>query len=626
LHASVLPHHASWARFFANLRFVVIDELHAYRGVFGSHLSNVIRRLRRICAFHGSSPTFVLASATIGNPREHASRIVGEEVALLDKSGAPTGERNVLVYNPPIVNAELGLRGSYLKSAVRLTVDLIKAEVPTLVFGRSRNSVEVMLKYLRDRLKGQAGFDPSSIHAYRGGYLPKERRAIEKRLRSGDIRCVVATNALELGIDIGALDAVVCAGYPGTLAGTWQRFGRAGRREAPSLGVLVTSSAPLDQFVARDPAQLIGAPVEEARIDPDNVEILLQHLKCAAFELPFEEGDAFGDLPIDSLKDALGFLADHQVLHPSVNASGQEVYHWASDAYPANGVSLRAVGWDNFVVIDLDTDKTIAEMDWRSTHTMLHEQAIYQHAAEQYQVERLDYENHKAYVRKVAPDYYTTAMTHTKVTVLEEDQGAIIPLARPLSIGLGEVSVVEKVVGYKKIKFHTHDNVGYGDVHLPEMQMHTSAFWLTFPETIIHAFMASEHVPRSVVIDTLRGLLNTLHTIAAMGLMVDPRDLGRTLGDQSDPQGPPQSGATGFDPTLFLYDAIPGGVGLAPRLFDEHGTLLRRARTSIEACACETGCPACIGPTAGHIGESDRSHRKALVSRLLDFVGLMPLH
>ncbi len=626
LHAGILPHHAAWARLFANLRFVVIDELHAYRGVFGSHLANVVRRLRRICAFHGSSPTFVLASATIGNPREHAARIVGQDVALIDESGAPTGPRRVLVYNPPIVNAELGLRASYVKSAVRLAADLVRADVPTLVFGQSRNGVEVMLKYLRDRLRSEPGLTRDAIHAYRGGYLPKDRRALERRLRAGEIRCVVATNALELGIDIGTLDAVICAGYPGTIAGTWQRFGRAGRREAPALGLMVTSSLPLDQFVARDPKQLIGSFVEQARIDPDNVEILIQHLKCAAFELPFDETDRFGDLPTESLADALGFLAHHGVVHPSPDPAGRTIYHWASDAYPANSVSLRALGWDNFVVIDLDRDKTIAEMDWHSAHTMLHEQAIYQHDAAQYQVERLDYDNHKAYVRRVEPDYYTTAMTHTKVTILEEDENEELRVSVPLQTGLGEVSVVEKVVGYKKIKFHTHENVGYGDVHLPEMQMHTSAFWLTIPEPVVQRFIAERSMPRSFVIDALRGLLNAMHVVGAMGLMIDPRDLGRTLGDHPDPSALPEGDSSGFDPTLFLYDAIPGGIGLAPRLFDERESLLRRARNSVQGCCCEAGCPACIGPTAEHIGEGRLPARKAAVLSFLDFVGLTTLH
>ncbi|MGB8332131.1 MAG: DEAD/DEAH box helicase, partial [Polyangiales bacterium] len=508
LHTGILPHHTGWARLFSNLKYVVIDELHTYRGVFGSHLANVMRRLLRIARFHGSSPTFLFASATIGNPGEHASRICGEPVELIDDNGAPSGPRQVLVYNPPVINAELGIRQSYIKTAVRLTQDLVRAGVPTLVFGNSRNGVEVMLKYLRDRL-ARDQVDPSAIHAYRGGYLPQTRRRIESALREGDIRCVVATNALELGIDIGALDAVVCAGYPGTMAGLWQRFGRAGRRRDLSLALLVSSSNPVDQYMARHPRQLISAPIEHARIDPDNIEILIQHLKCAAFELPFTPDDVYGDVSDDALGEALDYLADNGIIHPAATANGS-FYHWASDSYPANGVSLRSASWDNVVIIDLDGDHTIAEMDWRSAHTMLHEQAIYQHEGGQYQVERLDFDNHKAFVRRVKPDYYTTAMTHNKVTVLEQDQAATVDLGEvPLDAGLGDVSVIEKVVGYKKIKFHTHENVGYGEVHLPEMQKHTTAFWLTFSEE----FVQSQPEPRAVVVDALRGLSKAMHVV-----------------------------------------------------------------------------------------------------------------
>ncbi len=621
LHAGIMPHHTNWARLFANLKYVVVDELHTYRGVFGSHLANVMRRLVRIARFHGPSPTFLFASATIGNPREHATRICGESVELVDESGAPSGPRQVLVYNPPIINSELGIRQSYVKTAVRLTQDLVRAGVPTLVFGNSRNGVEVMLKYLRDRL-ARDHVDPSAIHAYRGGYLPDTRRRIEAALRAGDIRCVVATNALELGIDIGVLDAVVCAGYPGTMAGLWQRFGRAGRRRDLSLALLVASSDPVDQYVARHPCQLVSDPIEHARIDPDNVEILIQHLKCAAFELPFEPNDAFGDVPDDALGEALDYLADNGVIHPTSMAAGS-MYHWASDSYPANNVSLRSASWDNFVIIDLDGSRTIAEMDWRSTHTMLHEQAIYQHEGGQYQVERLDFENHKAFVRRVKPDYYTTAMTHSKVTVLEQDDGATIDLGDvPLEAGLGDVSVVEKVVGYKKIKFHTHENVGYGEVHLPEMQKHTSAFWLTFAED----FVQSQPEPRAVVVDALRGLSKAMHVVSAVGLMIDPRDLGRAIGSRTDDADAPGTGrGPGFDPTIFLYDGVAGGVGLATRLFEEREQLLRRARHLIETCGCDEGCPGCIGPHTSN-GDEPEAARKKLVLDLLDAVGVSATH
>jgi DEAD/DEAH box helicase domain-containing protein len=633
LHSGILQNHAQWASFFRGLRYVVLDELHTYRGVFGSHMAHVIARLRRVASFHGARPRFITATATIGNPREHAARLLGvgpETIELVDESGAPQARRRVLLYNPPIVNAELGIRASALKAAVRLAGDLVEARVPTIVFGPSRNSVEVMLKYLRERAGRVAGAE--AIMGYRGGYLPDQRRRIERGLRDGEILCVVATNALELGIDIGDLDAVVCAGYPGSIAGTWQRFGRAGRRGATSLAVLVCTSDALDQYVAGDPSFLLGAAAEEARIDPANIEILLQHLKCATFEAPFHLaapgprparpedaiGEAYLGLDVEETRDALEYLAAAGLVH----AAGGS-YHWAGEAFPANHVSLRNIGWDNFVIIDVEQDRTIAELDWRATHTMLHEQAIYQHDAEQYQVERLDYENHKAYVRKVKPDYFTTALTYRTVEVIDPAEERMLGRA---PIGHGDVKVVEKVTGYKKIKFFTHENAGYGDVSLPEMQMHTTAFWLTLRE----ADLARLPHPRASVIDGLRGLGAALETVAAVTLMCDPRDLGRTLGDggsdgdsaanldppselrprtTNPPEGAtagsrplapgrdPLGGRTGaFDPTVFLFDAHPGGVGLAPRIFERADELLRRAVQRIEGCPCPTGCPACVGP------------------------------
>ena len=402
----------------------------------------------------------------------------------------------------------------------------------------------------------------------------------------------MATNALELGIDIGELDAVVCAGYPGSIAATWQRIGRAGRRGDRSIGVLVASSAPLDQYLAREPGYLLGAPVEEARIDPDNVEILLQHLKCAAFELPFKRGEAFGMLGAQETDEALGFLVRHRVLHESGGT-----YHWAADAYPANDVSLRSIGWDNVVIIDVERDRSIAELDWRSAHTMLHEQAIYQHDGECWQVERFDYENHKAFVRKVEPDYWTDAMTYVQVSVLEESATGPA-LQSAWGTTWGEVAIVEKVVGYKKIKFYTHENAGYGDVRLPEMQMHTTAFWLTVPE------IACEQLPagRAAAIDGLRGIGIAFETVATLALMCDPRDLGTTLGE------PPAPGEA-YTPTLFVYEHVPGGTGLSERIWEQRDVLLARTLRLVESCPCGDGCPACVGP-----GESSR---KAVVIDLL---------
>ncbi len=487
-----------------------------------------------------------------------------------------------------------------------------------------------MLRYLREKVASDR-IEPDEIMAYRGGYLPEQRRDIERRLRTGDILCVVATNALELGIDVGGLDAVVCASYPGSVAAMWQRFGRAGRRGELSICVLVACSAPLDQFLAREPEYLLGANVEEARIDADNVEVLVQHLKCAAFELPFRRGDAFGSLRAEETGEALDFLASHRVLHESSGA-----YHWAADAYPANEVSLRSIGWDNVVIIDVEHGKTIAELDWPSAHTMLHEQAIYQHDAETWQVERFDYENHKAYVRKVVPDYFTTAMTHTKVSILEVEDTTEVSAPSGAREGTqshlekeireqvsthvssysawGEVSVISKVVGFKKIKFQTHENTGYGEVHLPEMQMHTTAFWLKLGDETKHV------APPAQRVDGLRGLGIALETVATFSLMCDPRDIGMTVEDErADADGAAEGGTSRAEmrrgqPTLFLYEHVPGGTGLAERIFALRTELFARAHKLVTSCSCAAGCPACVGP-AETSGE-----RKRVAAALLEMI------
>jgi DEAD/DEAH box helicase domain-containing protein len=643
LHSGILPQHTRWARVFQNLAFVVIDELHSYRGVFGSHMAHVLTRLRRVARFHGSEPRFLVASATIGNPREHAARLLGlepEDITLVSASGAPSAERRIFLYNPPVVNAELGIRGSALKHGVRIALDLLAARVPTIVFAGSRNSVEVMLKYLRDQ---SPDVPKDAIFGYRGGYLPETRRAIEKRLRDGEIRTVVATNALELGIDIGDLDAVVCVGYPGSVAATWQRFGRAGRRGAKSIGVLVLNSRATDQYMASQPEYVLDANAEEARIDPDNVEILIQHLKCAAFELPFrnadraasgaeraapsaegapERGPTYAGLDPAGTRDALDYLARQGLLH-----AGATAYSWTSEGSPATHVSLRSVSWDNFVIIEIENEETLAELDWRSAHTMLHEQAIYQHDAAQYQVERLDYENHKAYVRRVEPDYFTTALTHGRVTILESAAQRRVPQGQ---LQHGDVEVMESVTGYKKIKFVTHENAGYGDVRLPDLEMHTTGFWwiIDRPAPYLARWSAA------FLIDALRGAGAALETVASISLMCEPQDIGRTLGSDDEVNvgadgpaaSPSQSG--NYQPTLFLYDALPGGVGLARRIYERAEELFERAARLVASCTCRAGCPACIGAASAPLDsgrfDSERdasgtpsSERKAAALALL---------
>jgi DEAD/DEAH box helicase domain-containing protein len=535
------------------------------------------------------------------------------------------------------------IRGSALKHAVALAAQLIEARVPTLVFGQSRNGVEIMLKYLRERSGHVAG--PEAIMAYRGGYLPEKRRAIEQGLRRGEILCAVATNALELGIDIGDLDAVVCTGYPGSIASTWQRFGRAGRRGAQSIALLVCTSRALDQYLAREPTYLLTHGAEEARIDPGNAEVLIQHLKCAAFEGPFElssrgprpgaeapaMGETYASLDPTSTRDALDYLEQQGLVHYRA-AAGR--YYYVGEAYPASHVSLRSIGWDNFVIIDLGTGRTLAELDFRATHTMLHEQAIYQHDAEQYQVEQLDYENHKAYVRRVEPDYFTTALTYRDVEVIEElDRRVLHGLGSDLggesggdpcsaTLGFGEVKVIEKVTGYKKIKYGTHENAGYGEVHLPPMQMHTTSFWLSLSEPLVRSFGA----PRRSVVEGLRRAGVALETVATLALMCEPSDINRTLGDgyAEGSEGPAElpgrnrsEGRTGqLEPTLFLFDALPGGVGLAKRIFECAPNFLARAARLIASCDCRGGCPGCIGPDDAEPSPEKKSLSVAILSRL----------
>jgi DEAD/DEAH box helicase domain-containing protein len=617
LHAGILPNHPRWASLFSNLKYVVIDELHTYRGVFGSHMAHVVARLQRIARVHGSAPRFIMATATIGNPRAHAARLLGlteAEVTVIGESGAPNGARDVILYNPPIVNAELGIRGSALKHAVGLALDLLEARVSTIVFGQSRTSVEVMLKYIRER----AGDVPSeAIFAYRGGYLPEKRRAIERGLRSGEIRCVVATSALELGIDIGDLDAVICVGYPGSVAATWQRFGRAGRRGNKSLAVLVCSSRATDQYMAGRPEYVLDAGSEEARIDPDNAEILMQHLKCAAFEFPFASSSApkehaalaphyFG-LDHELTLEALDYLERQGLLYKDLGR-----YSWIGESSPASHTSLRSVGWSNFVIVDVADDSTLAELDWHSAHTMLHEQAIYQHDAGQYQVERLDYDNHKAFVRRVEPDYFTTALTQSQVSIL--DTAADKRLAQG-ELAHGDVKVVESVTGYKKIKFFTHENAGYGDVFLPDMELSTTGVWWTPAEA-----QGNARWPRALLIDALHGAGNALKTVACIALMCEPEDIGRSLGPSDDIGADGGAAPAGlapelYRPTLFLYDALPGGVGLARRIFERAEELMQRAASLIRGCVCSGGCPACVGPS---LNEASSSGRRQLAVQLLE--------
>jgi DEAD/DEAH box helicase domain-containing protein len=613
LHQGILPHHTKWAQFFEGLRFVVVDELHTYRGVFGSHVANVLRRLQRVCAFYGARPTFVLASATIANPGELAERLLGAPVASVTESGAPRGRRHLLLWNPPVVNPELGIRASARSQSARIARMAVKAGLKTIVFAQTRLMVEVLTKYLKDTFDRDPR-RPPRVKAYRGGYLPTERRATERELREGEVDCVVATSALELGVDIGALDVCVLNGYPGTVAGTWQRLGRAGRRKRPALGVLVASSQPLDQFVVRNPDFFLWASPEHARIDPDQLLILLDHVRCAAFELPFRDGEPFGGRDVAEL---LAYLADQQVLH---REGGR--WHWMADSYPANSVSLRSVAEGNFVVIDT-TDgarRVIAEVDYAGAPMTLYEGAIYMVQAQPWQVERLDWEGRKAFVRKTEADYYTDAIDYTRLKVLDTFGERRAARAR---CAHGEVHLVRRVAGYKKIRYYTHENVGYGNVNLPDQELHTTALWWSAAPQALEAAFPS----RQQALDGFLGAAYAMHFVAAILSMAEPRDLGRAVGDSESAwfatvgpggrgevrslagtgqglEGVPaplapaglEAGDATFRPTVFLYDSYPGGIGLSAPLFERADQVVGRARAVIEACGCRGGCPACVGP------------------------------
>src|SRR5712664_236668 len=489
LHTGILPHHTRWTRLFENLRYIVIDELHTYRGVFGSHLCNVLRRLQRIARFDGREPQFICCSATIANPGELARRLLESEVEVLDANGAPAAEKTFVFYNPPVVNRALGIRRSYINESSRVAQEFLNRDLQTMVFANSRLHTEVLLTYLQ-QANPQLPGKPENIRGYRGGYLPNERREIERGLRDGKIRGVVSTSALELGIDVGSLDTVVMAGYAGTIAATWQRAGRAGRRSGSSCAVLVASSAPLDQFIVRHPDYFFGNTPEHAFIQPDNLEILMNHLKCAAFEWPIAPGERFGDV---DLPDLCARLAEAGFLHLA-----GENYHWTQEAYPADTISLRSVTSDNFVIIDITgAPNVIGEIDFPSALVFLHEKAIYLHGGQQHHVEHLDFKERKAYVKRVGVDYYTDAVRYTQVRALEIAEQVRVsesPREIPAARAHGDVLVRSQVVGFKKIKFFTNENIGDGKLELPENEMHTTSYWITLERPLLESlpFSVSE--------------------------------------------------------------------------------------------------------------------------------------
>ena len=570
LHTGILPHHTKWNELFSGLKFVVVDELHTYKGVFGSHFANVIRRLKRICKFYGSSPQFICCSATIGNPRELAQELIEEDFVLVDKSGAPRGEKIMIFYNPPVINRQLGIRKNLLLETRRVVSKFMEAGVVTIAFARSRLSTEVLVTYLKEEIV-RRGKSANLIRGYRGGYLPRERREIEKSLRNGELLGVVSTNALELGIDIGSLQACVMAGYPGTISSTWQQAGRAGRKSEASCAVLVASSSPLDQFIINNPDYFFGSNPENGVVGPNNLHIVLSHIKCAAFELPFKKGEKFGS---QDTSEILSFLEDKGVVHL---VGGR--YHWMSDSYPAESISLRFATPENFVVFNSTRgNEAIGEVDLESAPMLLHKDAIYMHEGKQFQIDEMDWEGKKVYASEVDVDYYTDAKIDTDIQVMEV-------FSKQTSLDVqkceGEISVKKLPTMYKKIRLHTHENIGSGEIHLPEMEMHTTSYWISFLESFV------EKLENADLKEALCPLANVVRNVVPVFLLCDPRDVFAVHQEKSPFTG---------HPTVFMYDVHPGGVGLSRKIYEMDRAIFEASVRLIEKCACSAGCPSCVGP------------------------------
>jgi DEAD/DEAH box helicase domain-containing protein len=677
LHAGIMPQHTSWRALFSNLQYVVIDEIHTYRGVFGSHVANVLRRLRRLCRFYGSDPQFICCSATIANPQQHAQRLVEHPFTLVDErqNGAPTGEKHFILYNPPIIDEVLGMRSSAVLAAKDAAATFLGQDIQTVVFARARQTVELLLTYLQDELAAN-GRQTTTVAGYRGGYLPLERRAIETGLRQGELRGVVATNALELGIDIGQLEAAVITGYPGSVASTWQQAGRAGRRADQSAVILIASSNPLDQYICNHPKYLFGRSPEHALINPDNLPIMVKHLGCAAYELPFRQGEAYGT--IASVDDLLEALRDEGILHQT-----RDQYHWLGEGLPAHRVGLRTSGHENVVIQDIAgrEPNVIGEVDLESAPSLVHEGAVYMHLARTYLVDDLDWDGRIAQVRPVEVDYYTRASISSTIRELkpdvQEDDGRLLR-------AYGDVLVVTRATGYRKIKRYTHETLGFGDIDLPETELDTTGYWIVFSEalteeltaagillapndygpnwsqqrrlaldrdnhrcrtcqatgTVLHVhhirpYREYGYIPgenqnylRANQLDNLVTLCPACHQRAEAGQRTRSALAGLSyvlsnlaplflMCDPGDIQVSAESRNPLTDaPTVVIYEQIPAGVGFSQRLFELHTDLLQAALELVSDCPCRDGCPACVGPP-GDIGPDTKATTRQLLTLMI---------
>jgi len=599
LHSGVLPNHPKWIKFLSHLEYIVIDEVHTYTGIFGSHMTNLIRRLKRITRFYGSDPIFICCSATIRNPGELAEGILESKVHLIDNNGAPSGEKEVLLYNPPLVDPVQGIRRGVVLESKRIAFNFIKEKIKTIVFAKSRVRTELIATYLNNSLRNY--YDDNKrirVEAYRGGYLPSERREIEKGLRSGAIHGVVSTNALELGIDVGSLDAAVLAGFPGSIASVWQQAGRAGRRNTLSAAVIIASASPTDQYLVKHPEYFFSRSPESGWINPDNIFILLDHLKCAVFELPFTEGDIFSG----SVNDYMELLEEDGV----VRYTGGK-WFWADRSYPAEQISLRSSTPGNIVIIDTSKGKNevIGEMDLPSAKELLFKNAVYIHRGDQYISKDLDLENKCCYVEESNVNYYTDSIVKADIKILQKDDEG---RAAGVSYNIGDVLVRRQVVKYKKLKFGSHENIGYGEIFLPQEEMHTRAIVLQF-EPATQSGDSFITVPEQVKERVLSGVGTLVKNTAPVFLLCSPHDIGiaEYLKD-------PYSGYA----ALYVYDSAPGGVGLSEGFLKRLEEIIQAAFDIVSSCTCERGCPSCIGAEEGRGEENVKREVVSFFKRWLE--------
>ncbi len=665
LHLGILPHHTQWADFFRNLKYIIIDEVHTYRGVFGSHFANVIRRLKRITKFYNSEPIFILTSATISNVNEFISKLIESDFQHIAYDGSPQGEKHFIIYNPPIIDADLGIRRSALKESIRFARFMRDEEKQTLVFAHTRRMVELVVTYLQ---KGQLA--PEKIRGYRAGYLATERREIEKLLREGKVQVVAATNAMELGIDVGGLDCVIINGFPGSIASTWQQSGRAGRKGKPSVSIFVATSKLIDQYLAKNPDYLLEGSPEQALIDPNNAVILLHHLQCAVFEKPFLSTEEFGNVPLKTLAEYLYLLQKYGKLHLA-----NDRYFWRDEIYPANEISLRNMGVNQFVL--QEKNKIIGMVDENSAYWMVHPQAIYLHDGSSYIVEKLDFEKKIAYLIREDSSYYTQALANTEFDLIESKKSSSIKNGRKF---YGQLQVTEQVTGYKRLKWNSNEILGYENLQMPSSTKITSGYWFSLDDKLVNFLKDNgdwnnskndygkdwkqickkirirdnytckhcglqesdtafdvHHIrpfksfnnpkkannPENLITlckschrkaemkvymqSGLAGLSYLLNNIAPLNLMCDITDIHVKFEVKS-------SLAEG-KPAIIFYDAMSGGIGLSDKLYDLHYSLVDQALQIVTECPCTDGCPACTGPV-GENGEGAKEKVKKLLEYL----------